>query len=363
MEQERRLAKEMDNAEPFFSIVLPVYNVEKYLGRCIESILKQDFENYEILLIDDGSRECCAQLCEQWAKQNSRIRVIHKKNAGLGMARNTGLDNARGQYIFFIDSDDYILPGMLSAVWCVICKNHSECVFYGFERRNKAGKKIFELKPTPAKNYYSNGEEIKNQLLPDFIARNPYTGKSANLRISAWNCGLSVSFLRNNNLRFVSEREFISEDIYFYVELFSHLNKATIIEDVYYCYCQNEGSLTYSYKPDRFARLKDFQIKIEKLADQLNYDGEVQLRLKESFIANTMGCLKMEVGQLRKYGVRQSFKKMKLICTDAELRNTLLEYPLDKYEKSWRVFADCIINKHYILLYLILLMRYLLKGI
>ena len=101
MEQERRLAKEMDNAEPFFSIVLPVYNVEKYLGRCIESILKQDFENYEILLIDDGSRECCAQLCEQWAKQNSRIRVIHKKNAGLGMARNTGLDNARGQYIFY----------------------------------------------------------------------------------------------------------------------------------------------------------------------------------------------------------------------------------------------------------------------
>lgn len=363
MEQERRLAKEMDNAEPFFSIVLPVYNVEKYLGRCIESILKQDFENYEILLIDDGSRECCAQLCEQWAKQNSRIRVIHKKNAGLGMARNTGLDNARGQYIFFIDSDDYILPGMLSAVWCVICKNHSECVFYGFERRNKAGKKIFELKPTPAKNYYSNGEEIKNQLLPDFIARNPYTGKSANLRISAWNCGLSVSFLRNNNLRFVSEREFISEDIYFYVELFSHLNKATIIEDVYYCYCQNEGSLTYSYKPDRFARLKDFQIKIENLADQLNYDGEVQLRLKESFIANTMGCLKMEVANCKKVGIRESYCRMKKISSDGYLYQAVKAYPLDKYERTWRFFALGIISKKYGLLYIGLLLKYITRGV
>lgn len=353
----------MNNTKPFFSIVLPVYNVEKYLGRCIESILKQDFDNYEIILVDDGSRECCAQLCEQWAKRDSRIRVIHKKNAGLGMARNTGLDNARGQYIFFIDSDDYILPGMLSAVWGIVCRNHSECVFYGFERRNKTGKKIFELKPTPSKSYYSNSEEIKNQLLPDFIARNPYTGKSANLRISAWNCGLNISFLRNNNLRFVSEREFISEDIYFYVELFSCLNRLTIVESVYYCYCQNEGSLTYSYKPDRFARLKDFQIKIESLADKLDYDGEVQLRLKEAFIANTMGCLKMEAGQLRKSGALQSFNKMKRICTDNELLNALQNYPLDKYEKSWKLFAKCIINRHYILLYLLLLMRFLLKGI
>lgn len=353
----------MNNAVPFFSIILPVYNVEKYLSRCIESILTQDFENYEILLIDDGSREPCAQLCEQWAKQNSKIRVIHKKNAGLGMARNTGLDNARGQYIFFIDSDDYILPGLLSAVWNRIYKNHSECVFYGFERRNKKGKKVFELKPTPEKNYYSNVEEIKNQLLPDLIAKNPYSRKSANLIISAWNCAFSLSFLRDNNLRFVSEREFISEDVYFYIELFSHLKKATIIEEVYYCYCQNQGSLTYSYKSDRFDRIKDFQIKIENLADKLNYDGEVQLRLKHSFLSNTIGCLKLEVANSKQVGIRESFSRMKRISSDEYLNQVLNSYPLDKYEKTWKFLAWAISLRKYSLLYIALLFKYITRGI
>lgn len=84
------------------SIVLPIYNVEKYLDRCIESVINQTYRNLEILLVDDGSPDDCPQKCEEWAKKDGRIKVIHKANAGLGYARNTGIENASGEYICFL---------------------------------------------------------------------------------------------------------------------------------------------------------------------------------------------------------------------------------------------------------------------
>lgn len=90
------------------SIIVPVYNVEKYVERCIESIIKQSYKNLEIILIDDGSKDNSGKICDEYAQKDNRIKVIHKKNGGLSDARNTGLNIADGEYICFIDSDDYI---------------------------------------------------------------------------------------------------------------------------------------------------------------------------------------------------------------------------------------------------------------
>lgn len=94
------------------SIIVPVYNVEKYLHRCVDSILKQTFTDYEIILVDDGSTDSSAQICDEYASIDSRIRVIHKENGGLSSARNAGLDAARGKYVGFVDSDDYVSSDM-----------------------------------------------------------------------------------------------------------------------------------------------------------------------------------------------------------------------------------------------------------
>lgn len=94
------------------SIIVPVYKVEDYLDVCIESIINQTYKNLEIILVDDGSPDNCPQMCDDWAKRDSRIRVIHKQNRGASAARNAGLDIARGEYIGFVDSDDYIEPNM-----------------------------------------------------------------------------------------------------------------------------------------------------------------------------------------------------------------------------------------------------------
>lgn len=98
---------------PEISVIVPVYKVEKYLDRCVQSLLRQTFTNFEIILVDDGSPDNCGQMCDDWAKKESRIRVIHKKNGGLSSARNAGLTQIRGKFVCFIDSDDWVEPQML----------------------------------------------------------------------------------------------------------------------------------------------------------------------------------------------------------------------------------------------------------
>ena len=94
--------------EGLVTVIVPIYKVEKYLDRCVESIVNQTYRNLEIILVDDGSPDHCPQMCDEWAKKDTRIKVIHKENRGQGLARNTGIDNASGEYICFFDSDDYI---------------------------------------------------------------------------------------------------------------------------------------------------------------------------------------------------------------------------------------------------------------
>lgn len=100
--------------EPVISVIVPIYNVEKYLNRCVQSIVDQTYKNLEIILVDDGSPDHCPQMCDAWAKKDSRIQVIHKKNAGVSSARNAGLDLSKGDYIAFTDGDDWMDDSMIA---------------------------------------------------------------------------------------------------------------------------------------------------------------------------------------------------------------------------------------------------------
>ena len=102
------------------SVIVPIYRVEQYLPRCVDSILCQDWKNFELILVDDGSPDRCGQICDDYAAKDSRIRVIHKKNGGLSDARNAGIDVARGDYISFVDSDDYVKPTYLSYLYFLV---------------------------------------------------------------------------------------------------------------------------------------------------------------------------------------------------------------------------------------------------
>ena len=110
---------------PKISVIVPVYKAEKFLATCIESILNQTYGNLEIILVDDGSPDSCGKICEKYALSDSRVKVVHQKNAGVAAARNVGLDLAEGDYGTFVDSDDYIQPQMYEKM--IRCAEHNHC--------------------------------------------------------------------------------------------------------------------------------------------------------------------------------------------------------------------------------------------
>ena len=119
---------------PKISIVIPVYNVEKYLDKCVQSARHQTLQDIEIILVDDESPDGCPQMCDEYAKQDGRIKVVHKKNGGLGFARNSGLEVATGEYITFLDSDDFVDLNTYEHLYNIAKANSLDAIYYNFKR-------------------------------------------------------------------------------------------------------------------------------------------------------------------------------------------------------------------------------------
>lgn len=141
----------MENHNPKISVIVPVYNVEKYLRRCVDSILAQTFTDFELLLIDDGSKDKSGEICDEYAKTDNRVKVFHKENGGVSSARNLGLDNAKGEWICFCDADDWVLSEWLQAFSLLILGNE-DIIFSGYiSIYNEIKNKVFIEKPYSSK--------------------------------------------------------------------------------------------------------------------------------------------------------------------------------------------------------------------
>lgn len=320
------------------SIVLPIYNVEKYLDRCVKSVINQTYRNLEILLVDDGSPDDCPQKCEEWGKKDSRIKVIHKANAGLGYARNTGIENASGEYICFFDSDDYIDPSTVEKAYNIAHKNNSDMVLFGHYDVNAQGKIVRTYIPAIDKESYV-GSEVQEVLLPDLVSDNPATGKSTNLWLSACFCMYSMKLILENNWRFASERDIISEDVYSLLRLYRNVEKVTIIPEAFYYYCENSTSLTHTYKADRFDRIKRFYNACVDACDELNYSDEVKTRFAGPFISNTIAAMKMIIQADRSDDKKKS--AFKAICRDEQLHRIIngVEVKKEKFTRRLLIWV------------------------
>ena len=122
------------------SIILPIYNVEKYLEKCVNSVINQTYQNIEVILVDDGSKDSSGRICDKLVESDNRIKVIHKKNGGLASARNAGYEAATGEYIMYIDSDDCVKEETVKRCVDVIEKDKSDVVIFGYEKMSEDGK-------------------------------------------------------------------------------------------------------------------------------------------------------------------------------------------------------------------------------
>ena len=191
-----------DNNE-LISIIVPIYNVQKYLDRCMKTLLNQTYRNIEIILVDDESPDECPKMCEEYAKIDQRVKVIHKKNGGLGFARNSGLEIAQGKYIIFVDSDDYVTENMCHLLYEAAKKYEADVVYGGIFYAD--GEKIKESKVVTKERVWKGKQEVKDLLL-DFIATEPNEKKDTIMEVSVWKALFRKKVFDEYDISFVSEK-------------------------------------------------------------------------------------------------------------------------------------------------------------
>lgn len=266
------------------SIIVPIYNVEKYLDRCMDSLLNQTLKDIEIIMVDDGSPDNCPQMCDEYEKKDNRVKVVHKKNAGLGFARNSGLDVAKGEYIAFVDSDDYVGLNMYKTLYDRAEADKCDAVFCGFRTELKQNKWVYSDEVDADKLW--RGKDVQLFML-DMIASGAGVKAERLYQMSVWHSIYKRSIIEDNHLRFVSEREVASEDIPFQVDYLSKANTVAYIKEMYYSYCLNGTSLTATLKPEKYARYKQLRACLLTKSS----DAEYVSRVNRLFIGYTRSHL------------------------------------------------------------------------
>lgn len=217
--------------EDLVSIIMPIYNVEKYLDKCIQSVLSQTYKNMEIILVDDGSSDNSPKICDKYASMDERVKVIHKQNGGMSDARNAGLEIALGKYIEFVDSDDYMAENMVETLYKNICEYNADislCSHYIVREETMVTDASYE------KNVYTNSQVIEEFLL------------DTKIRSYVWNKMFKASLFEK--IKFQKGRVF--EDLLVIPMLFAEASKIIFDDTPLYYYVQREGSVLHTQTPE-----------------------------------------------------------------------------------------------------------------
>lgn len=210
-----------------FSVVIPVYNVKDYLAKCVQSVLAQQIESYEIILVDDGSTDGSGELCDALAQRKPDcIRVIHKPNGGLGDARNVGLEQAKGEYLVFIDSDDYIAPNMLRELSEKIEQTHADIITFGFRVDKNGDTSEIHIDDLPEDHVFTL------QSLPELLLALP----------NAWTRIYKRTLFLETGIRYPGRVWY--EDIRTTTKLFAKAGSVAAVRQPYYYYVVRENSIT-----------------------------------------------------------------------------------------------------------------------
>ncbi len=349
-------------AQPKVSIIVPVYNAEKYLERCVNSLKNQTLEEIEIVLVDDSSRDASPQMCERLAEEDCRIKVVHKENGGAGIARNAGLQIATGEYIGFVDSDDFVEPDMFKTLYEKAEKYNSDLVMSGFlsvdgTMFNEAGgcvRKTYFNKDT----HFETAEE-RRELGFGIVGALPEDEDDSKYGMSIWKNLFRHEIIKKNNIVFESERETISEDALFMIDYISCIRKATGTADAFYNYCRNGESISKGYKEDRFEKSLVFVKKVKARFDKTATPEEYRIYIYRFWQAMCRVICSQEVMYAEDNRIKytQLRRRLKTVCTHSLTVSAIKAYPIRKLPIVQRIFAYGIRYRLYFLLKILVGLR------
>ena len=269
------------NMTPKVSVIVPVYNVEKYLKRCVDSLTGQTLSDIEIILVDDGSPDGCPALCDAFAAEDARIKVVHKQNEGQGFARNTGLGIATGEYVAFVDSDDYILPETYETLIKTAESQDFDVVYNGYVYQYADGTKE-EKCITDCK--FIGKEEVK-KYISEFL-------KLDKMTISTCMGIYRRQIIENNGILFLSERKYVSEDSIFNIHFLTKCERVATIPFAFYQYCYNGSSFSQSFKKEKIAGVLTLYNTITDALKSGGF-GDIVCFAKRYLLETVVGIMKM----------------------------------------------------------------------
>ena len=282
---------------PLVSVIVPVYNVEYYLNECIDSILNQTFSDFEIILVDDGSTDGGGHICDEFAQKDERITVIHTDNCGVSSARNTGINNSSGKYIYFVDPDDYLDASLLEK--CLKAMNEQKCdmIRIGYNKITDDGNNIYTKK---LEDHLFNHKSINDKI--SFICDQLLTYK---LPIQPWSFFISKDSILRNNLFFLDRKIVFSEDVCFSIMSALALDSSFSLAEPLYFFRKRIGSAMWDSKKKNTRNLNEYN-NMSKLIFQ-SYNNVIS---EEQFVDIHHFLLMIRLKKVKKAQIKRSFNSL-----------------------------------------------------
>ncbi len=318
------------------SVIIPVYNVEKYLPKCLDSVVGQTYKNLEIVCVNDGSPDNSAEILENYAKKDSRIKIITQKNEGLSGARNTGINAATGDYTVFLDSDDWIDTDTVENAVSVAEKNSSDVVMWGYVREfadKSLEKKIFD----GDKIFGENECREIHRRLAGLTGAELASPENTDAIVTAWGKLYKTDIIKKNCLKFTDTKIIGTEDLLFNMYYFGFVTSCAFIDRPFNHYRKdNESSLTRSCKSQLFAQWSELYKRIRAYIDENRLGEDFYRALDNRICLSMIGLGLNELCNKVSHGER--IKNIKKILSSEQYIRAFANLDFKYFPIHWKIF-------------------------
>lgn len=332
------------------TIIIPVYNVEKFVEKCMDSVVHQTYSNLQILVVNDGSKDASVEICKKYAQQDSRVRILEKENGGLSSARNYGLDYMEGDYCYFLDSDDYLELDAIERMLATMTIQASDLLVFGSDQFGISGNHWEDQK---MENQVYEIENIQERIA--FYSDIYYQYK---IRFEVWNKLFRADIIRLHNLRFVDNYEIFAEDVCFVSYYLQHVGKVTSMDSVFHHYLVREDSIMG--QANRMTKVQEFSKLITYIKDymiQVHGQGSEMIRgysvlgmqlMHDTYKRGTLHQVGKEVAALYEAGFGEYLREA---AKDTLEQKKYVKKKYNQFEPHNRKLGTCLVEEAYLTYY------------
>lgn len=327
--------------KPLVSVIVPMYNVERYLSKCLDSILAQTLQGIEIVCVDDGSPDASGEIAEAYAAEHENIKVVHQENGGLGPARNTGIAHAEGEYVGFVDSDDWVSPDMYRHLYTVALSVDADIVVGGHCDASEEG--VLCVKRHPLAGVVARGREEIDPIRARLYGHDIHDTSVESFPMAVWTSIYRRSMLLKQNLQF---KDILSEDTIFNLQAYACADVMAFIDAVGYLYRkEGQDSITKTLRPDLVEKFVSFVSELDSISNSDLATVEAKQRVGRTAIDCARQCSGIIADSCLRWSQKISWMNN---LGNSDLVTVYSSfYPLQSLPFAQRLFHNALLGRRY----------------